>query len=145
MYFPINWLQNRLLDKSKIITMENHMPCSRIKKNISREFSSGLEVRTQSFHPVTQVQCLVWELRSHIKLLHACLWSGGEKIILVIISFRIVGTDSFTSICNVQTISILTFSFAFIFHLPSLIFITSNLSTNSSRLEPFYRQHRTGN
>lgn len=43
-----------------------------MQQRMGREFSHGLAVGTQGFHHSSRgVQTMVWELRSHIKSLHA--------------------------------------------------------------------------
>ena len=43
------------------------------------EFPGGLVVRNHCFYPAAGVQSLVWELRSHTKLLHAMVDRRKER------------------------------------------------------------------
>lgn len=60
----------------------------------------------------------------------------------MVLSVRIIGTDIFISVCSASTISTLTFSFSFIYHLWFLSPLTFPLILNRS--ESFCQKHCVG-
>ena len=56
---------------------------SAFKSSAYREFSGDLAARTWRFHFCDRVQSLVWELRSHIKQLHALQKNKNIKSVML--------------------------------------------------------------